>query len=324
MRNQEIKMEILTKLTNKGEKSMGDWGKRIIGHIKLTRPPAIIWLDFIPAVTFFVVITHNLPSFIFLLFILGIMFFDMTSSTVNDIADIKSDRRSIEPNRKHRPIVLGIISKRAASYRAITLFVVGCVIFVYLSFYNSPLIFLFALLLGLLGIQYSLPPLKMGARPIISTIFWPMLWIIYYLTLISYIGWDKLGQGWSFLMAVVVFMGLAEPLAKDIRDVDNDKRGGKITTVVSFGVPISALASLTLSIIGSLMWIYTFYTFPPNNEYFFTFIIMIFIVWNTLCLILTRRLVSQYKKKDGRSMHLGFILTFTCANFITIAFFLCC
>jgi 4-hydroxybenzoate polyprenyltransferase len=246
----------------------------------------------------------------------------MTSSTVNDIADIKSDRRSIEPNRKHRPIVMGIISKRAASYRAITLFIVGCVIFVYLSFYNSPLIFLFALLLGLLGVQYSLPPMRMGARPIISTIFWPMLWIIYYLTLISFIGWEKFGQGWSFLMAVVVFMGLAEPLAKDIRDVDNDKRGGKITTVVSFGVPKSALASSTLSIIGSLMWIYTFYQFPQNGEYFFISIIMVFIVWNTFCLITTRRLLSKYNKKDGRRMHLGYILTFTFANFVTIAFLL--
>jgi 4-hydroxybenzoate polyprenyltransferase len=307
-----------------GEEHMGDWGKRIIGHIKLTRPPAIIWLDFIPAVTFFVVITHGLPSLIFLLFILGIMCFDMTSSTVNDIADFESDRRSIEPNRKHRPIVMGIISKRAASYRAITLFIVGCVIFVYLSFYNSPLIFLFALLLGLLGIQYSLPPLKMGAHPIISTIFWPILWIIYYLTLISYIGWDKLGQGWSFFMAVVVFMGLAEPLAKDIRDVDNDKRGGKITTVVSFGAPRSAVASLILSIIGSLMWIYAFFQFPLNSEYFFVSIVMIFIVWNTFCLLLVKRLVYKYKKKDGRNMHLGYIITFTCANFVTLAFFLCC
>ncbi|UCE38460.1 MAG: UbiA family prenyltransferase [Thermoplasmata archaeon] len=301
---------------------MGDWGQRIIGHIKLTRPPAVIWLDFIPAVTFFVVITHHLPSYFYLLFILGIMCFDMTSSTVNDIADFESDRRSIEPNRKHRPIVMGVISKKAASYRTISLFVVGCIIFVYLSFYSSPLIFLFALLLGLLGLQYSLPPLEMGARPMLSTIFWPFLWIIYYLALISYIGLEKVESGLLFLGSVILFMGLAEPLAKDIRDVDNDKRGGKITTVVRFGVPRSAIASFTLSIMGSLMWIYSLYVISTNNYYILLILLMVFVLWNGYCLALTRRLISSYQKKDGRSMHLGYILTFTVANFLTIAFFL--
>jgi 4-hydroxybenzoate polyprenyltransferase len=129
---------------------MGDLGQQIIGHIKLTRPPAVFWLDFLPAVTFFVVITQHFPRYGFLIFILGIMCFDLASSTVNDISDIQTDRTSMEPNRKHRPIVSGVISKKAASTRAITLFIVGCVVFVYLSFYNSPAIILFALLLGLL------------------------------------------------------------------------------------------------------------------------------------------------------------------------------
>jgi 4-hydroxybenzoate polyprenyltransferase len=302
---------------------MGDRAQKIIGHIKLTRPLAVFWLDFLPAVTLFVVIMGHLPSYGFLLFILGIMLFDLTSSTVNDITDFESDRRSIEPNRKQRPIVRGVISKKAASNRAILLFIIGCAIFVYLSYYNSPLIILFAILLGLLGLQYSLPPLRMGASPVLSFLFWPFLWIIYYMLLISYLGLESVGSGVLYLVSVILFMGLAEPLAKDIRDVDNDRAGGKITTVVCLGVKRSAVASLILSVTGSLMWIYTLYQIHQISEYFFISIIMVFIIWNTFCLILARRLYSSYRKKDGRSMHLGYILTFTIANLVTIAFILC-
>jgi 4-hydroxybenzoate polyprenyltransferase len=171
-------------------------------------------------------------------------------------------------------------------------------------------------------LQYSLPPLRMGASPIISTLFWPFLWIIYYMLLISYLGLDKVGSGLHYLISVVLFMGLAEPLAKDIRDYDNDKRGGKITTVVRYSVPRSAVCSLILSMLGSILWIYTLFQFPNNNVYFFISLAVMFILWISYCFILTKRLFSRFNKKDGRKMHLGYILSFTVANILTIGFFI--
>jgi len=288
-------------------------GRKLKGHFILTRPQQLIWLDVFASMGFFAIIARHAPSAHFLLFILCAVFADAGACTINDLGDMKSDCQSREASRKKRPLCTGVVSPSAARNQALVLYTIGLLLALFLDFY----IFLAALLLVLLSYQYAMKPLKMDGRPIVSQLFWVAFAFLYYFAIVAYllrydnISADNVFTGLYFLGALILFMGIAETLAKDLRDLENDRMGGKITTPVYFGPRFAAAGSFIFSVMGSMVWAIPYFTTYDTIFMVQILVILLVVVWNTLCLALCMSVYEKYTKDRARKLHKGFILTFT-------------
>ena len=293
--------------------------QKIKGHFLLTRPVQLIWLDIFVSLAIFAVLAQHAPGSHYLLFIACAIIADGGASTLNDLGDYESDKLSTEDSRSLRPLPTGIITKQAARTQGIILFIIGLGIALYLDFY----VFIFALILVIISYQYSMSPLKLDAKPILTQVFWVSFGFLYYFTVAAYIRrYDQLSMenffnGLYFLTAILLFIAIGETLAKDLRDLENDKVGGKITSSVYFGPKKAAVASFSFSFIGLFFWAFPFFTVLETPLFFLILILFIVIFWNIICFCLARAIYLEYSKERARELHLGFILTFTIVLSIT-------
>lgn len=285
---------------------------RLIGHLRLARPAQLIWLDVCLSLCIFVAITGHLPHAHYLWFVLTAVLIDAGACTLNDIGDLESDRLSTEGNRSERPLVIGSISRRAAWAQGIALFAIGAA----LAAWISPWVLLCALLLVGLSHQYSFPPLRMDARPYVQQVFWFTFGILYFLAVYSYVTrYDVTMAGfWTSAVAMIVgvqvFAALGETLAKDLRDLDNDRRAGKYTTSVHLGPVRTARYAFYLSCAGQFIWIYAIIVLYGNWGVVALIMGVIAVVWTIVCYLLVREIVDHYTKASARKLHLGFISVF--------------
>jgi 4-hydroxybenzoate polyprenyltransferase len=288
-------------------------GQRLKGHFILTRPQQLIWLDVFGAVAFFAIVTRHAPSLHFLLFILCAVITDAGACTLNDVGDLGSDCKSTETSRKNRPLCTGVISRRSAMVQGYTLYIIGLAIALFLDIY----VFLFAFALVLISHQYSMYPLKMDAKPVVSQLFWVAFGFLYYFALIAYLNrYDVLTQkslqnGLFFLGAMILFLGLGETLAKDLRDLENDRAGGKGTTSTYFGAKAAVSASFTFSVAGSIFWMFPYFTVYETPLILQVLVLILVYLWNAICLMICISIYKYYTKRSARKLHKGFILTFT-------------
>lgn len=301
-------MRVLTK-----ENDEVTLGQKLRGHFILTRPQQLIWLDVFGALAFYAIIARHAPTFHYLLFVLCAVITDAGACTLNDVGDLSSDCKSTENSRKNRPLCTGIISQRTAKLQGYTLYIIGLAIALYLDLY----VFLFALALVLISHQYSMPPLKMDAKPVVSQIFWASFGFLYYFALTAYlmryegITETNFVNGLYFLAAMILFLGIGETLAKDLRDFENDKLGGKNTTSTYFGVKLAVSASFAFSVAGSIFWMIPYFTVYKTPFILQGLVLLLVYLWNAVCLMLCISMYKQYTKRSARKLHKGFILTFT-------------
>ena len=153
----------------------------------------------------------------------------------------------------------GSVAPRTAWIQGVALFAVGAVLAAWLS----PWILACALALVALSHQYSFPPLRMDARPYVQQVFWFTFSILYFMAVYSYvIRYDATMEGFwtaaiAMILGVQVFAALGETLAKDLRDLDNDRAGGKYTTSVHLGPVRTARYAFYLSCAGLSVWIFS-------------------------------------------------------------------
>jgi 4-hydroxybenzoate polyprenyltransferase len=286
---------------------------RIRAHFTLMRPVQLVWFDIFIGLAAFAVLTQQLPEPHFLLFILCSLFTDAGACTLNDIGDIRSDRISIEWSRKGRPLCRGTASMKAARAQAVIFFALGLMLAIYLDIY----LFLFALGLVIMSHQYSMGPLKMNGKPYVSQLFWVIFAFLYYGAVSAYVmhyndvTWQGIIDGLPFLAVLVIFVGIAETLAKDLRDLDNDRDSGKITTPVRIGARIAAPASFVFSVIGISLWAVPHFIGGRTPIYFQVPIGILFVAWNAICLYLCYAIYKRYSKESSRALHKGYLLTLT-------------
>lgn len=289
------------------------FGQRLKGHLILTRPQQLLWLDVFASLGFYAIIAQHAPRAHFSLFILCAIIADAGACTLNDLGDHDSDCLSKEASRMKRPLCTGVVSKKAARNQAIILYSIGLALALYLDIY----IFIAAALLILLSYQYSTTPLKMNGRPIISQLFWVGFALLYYLAIAAYliryegIPMGNIYNGLYFLMALILFMAIAETLAKDLRDLENDRASGKNTTPVHFGHRPAAVVSPVFSMAGMVFWAIPYFTVYDTIFVLQMLIIALVITWNILCIRLCGSIYKKYSKSKARKLHIGFILTFT-------------
>ena len=285
---------------------------KLIGYIRLARPAQLIWLDICLSLCIFVAITGHMPGSHYLLFILTAVLIDAGACTLNDIGDLESDSVSSESNRSARPLVIGSVTKKEAWAQGTVLFTAGCVLAAFLS----PWILACALALVALSYQYSFPPLRMDARPYVQQVFWFTFGILYVLAVFSYVAvYDVAMSGiWLSVMAMIigvqVFAALGETLAKDLRDLDNDRRAGKYTTSVHLGPVKTARYAFYMSCAGLFIWLYAVIVLFGNWGVAAVAMGVISVIWTFVCFFLVRELIDHYTKASARKLHLGFISTF--------------
>ena len=285
---------------------------KVVGHIRLARPAQLIWLDVCLSLCIFVGITGHMPAGFYLWFVLTAVLIDAGACTLNDIGDLESDKASTEGNRCERPLVLGSVSKRAAWVQGIALFALG----VALAAWLSPWVLLFAIALVVLSWQYSFPPLRMDARPYVQQLFWFTFGILYFLAVYSFVmRYDAPMEGFwiaalGMIVGVQVFAALGETLAKDLRDLDNDRRGGKYTTSVHLGPRRTARYAFYLSCAGLFIWIFAIIVLYGNWGLAALTMGVIAVLWTIVCFRLVNDLTDHYSKASARKLHLGFISVF--------------
>jgi 4-hydroxybenzoate polyprenyltransferase len=288
--------------------------ERLKGHLVIMRPIQLLWLDVFVGFAAYAAIAGSVPSVHFLLFILCSLLSDAGACTLNDIGDVDSDRRSSESSRNLRPMVKGTVGKISANIQAYTLFAAGLMLALYLDIY----VFIFALALVVISHQYSMKPLKMNGRPFISQLFWVGFAVLYYCAVSAYlIRYDGVSMkdvmnGLYFLSVMVLFLALAETLAKDLRDLDNDRESGKRTTTVFIGPRRSAIISFGLSSMGIVLWSFPYFGLHETPAHLLIPITVVVIGWIGISFLLCRSIALNYTKKRAKQLHIGYLLTLTC------------
>lgn len=293
---------------------------RIRAHFTLMRPVQLVWFDIFIGMASLTLLVQGMPGWHALLFILTSLLTDAGACTLNDVGDIKSDRISMEWSRKGRPLCRGTASVKAARVQAVVLFALGLGLAMYLNIY----LFLFTAGLVIMSHQYSMGPLKLDGRPFLSQVFWIIFAFLYYGAVSSYVmhyngvEWSGIVNGLPFLAVLVIFVGIAETLAKDLRDLDNDRDSGKITTPVRVGARIAATASFVFSVIGISLWAVPYFIGGGTPIYLLIPIGLLFAAWNAICLYLCYSIFKNYTKDSSRSLHKGYLLTLT--GILTLTF----
>lgn len=294
-------------------------GQKLKGHFIIARPLQLVWLDIFGALAIYAILAQHVPKLHFGLFILCSVIADAGACTINDLGDLGSDRLSYEPSRKLRPLVTGLVSKKAARNQAIILYSIGLAIAFYLDLY----VFLAAFLLVLISYQYSMKPLKMDGRPVISQLFWVGFGFLYFFAIVAYlrryenIPLSNIYNGLYFMMTMILFAAVAETLAKDLRDLENDRASGKNTTPSHYGHKPAAIGAFVFSLSGMVFWAIPYFTAYETHIILQSLVILIVILWNILCFRLCMSIYKNYSKGKARKLHIGFILTLTCIFTLT-------
>ena len=110
---------------------------------------------------------------------------------------------------------------------------------------------------------------------------------------------------------MILFMAIAHTLAKDLRDLENDRAGGKMTTPVYFGPKSAAVVSFIFSVTGLIFWATPYFTIYKTDFILKAIIILVVVLWNVTCFLLCKSIYRNYTKGKARKLHKGFILTFT-------------
>ena len=283
--------------------------------------PAWIWFDVLPIVAIAVVATKNLSivlDFNIVLTILVFILIDTSICIINDITDAETDRRSADPFRYNRPIASGAVSKDVASYVAFVLALIA----ILLSHVISSHYIIAVTFLVIWGVLYSLPPIRMSGRPIVSQLFWVVLWIAYIFAVITAVGGGNIASIMLYFAGVVFFYALAETLAKDIRDYENDKETGKNTTPTRIGIRASLVLSIFFSVIGCVFF---FLLVLPHNYIIAGVLLFVLALWNLKAVKLAREILFSENKEQrftsAKRLHRGYIYTFALINALAILSF---
>jgi 4-hydroxybenzoate polyprenyltransferase len=126
-------------------------------------------------------------------------------------------------------------------------------------------------------------------------------------------------NGWLYVLGVILYMGIGETLAKDIRDIENDSQTGKNTTPVVFGHKHTTLMSAAAFILGSCTIRGSSLLVPSHwNPGLTAALVIVMTFWCARVIFIARRLVASYSKTMARNLHVESIHVFIVANLLFI------
>jgi 4-hydroxybenzoate polyprenyltransferase len=288
--------------------------RSFVDCLRLARPYSLLWFIVLPATTMALWLRgESLPVGKLALLLVSLALADGGLTTLNEISDRHTDRASTERQRHSRPIAAGNVSIKAAYAQLIVL--EGCAAAI--ALFVSPIIFALVILGIGYGFVYSAQPLYASGRPFVSQLFWVALWPAMYLTVYVAMKGDLLA-GLPYIGATVLFMGIGETLAKDLRDIDNDGATGKRTTPVVIGAgPTTVAAAISLTL-ASITYLLAAALANRGSPALLVALTVLMGLWLVRVFELISSLRAGYTKAAARSLHMGCIRTFLIINLLFI------
>jgi 4-hydroxybenzoate polyprenyltransferase len=236
---------------------------KISAFISLIRPKTLVWFCIATCFGFASIIQGEIPNTDFIFLVLTIVFANIGAIIVNDIGDIKVDKLSPEQAKRSRPLVTGEISITEAKMLAAIFFTLSLITSLAYDIRAT----IFSVVVILFSLSYSLPPTKFCARPYGSILYWVFLCLSCYLLMLNALSTSEktisfyfdYTPGWIFIGGIILYMGIAEIIAKDLRDMVNDKEGGRNTFVNFVGAETSSRAMIFFAWLGFILWIEALY-----------------------------------------------------------------
>jgi 4-hydroxybenzoate polyprenyltransferase len=288
---------------------------RAAALVTMARPYSLLWFVILPVTTMALWLRDGNVEVTRLLVVLAACVAgDAAFTTLNDVMDRESDRLSVEPQRNTRPLATGVISPRWA-YTQVGVLVTCCLA---ASYAASLKLGLFMSSGMISGASYSAGPVRFVARPLLSQVFWVLLWPSMYVTVYLGVGGD-FDRGLPYLVGTVLFMGIGETLAKDLRDLDNDAAAGKRTTPVAYGPRSTATASVAFFVLGSAAYVLAPLLTSPSQVRVALALAVVLGLWCGRAYLVMRILRRTYSKDAARTLHVGSIRVFLVVNLILIA-----
>ena len=283
----------------------------MLAHIRLMRPYAWLWFDGLPSLVLYTLLLPGHRSLAhYLLGLLAGICADAGITTLNDICDIDTDRASSEPSRHQRPLVVGTISRRAALWQVVVFLCFG----LGLSFYASWVFGTAVACAVVLGIGYSIRPVRLSGHPSTAQPFWILFGANFYLAVAALAGRLYTREALLWFFGTAMFMAVGENLAKDLRDWENDTLTGKRTSVVSLGPRRAALASLGGAAIGSALYLALAWLHPSLPRWARIGTTLLLSAWFARLAMLVWVVARSYDKQASARMHVGYIRTYLAFN----------
>jgi 4-hydroxybenzoate polyprenyltransferase len=169
-------------------------------------------------------------------------------TSLNDLADERIDRVNLR-GHADRPLVAATASRRdlllLAGAAAVVAVVCGAL--------AGPAVGVLVLLSVVLYAQYSLPPLRVSHRPLLTPFYLALGYsALPYVIGVSVAG-DHLGARDALLLPALVCLFLARIVLKDFRDRRGDALAGKPTFLIRRGKPATCAFSLAALAVGSAL-----------------------------------------------------------------------
>jgi 4-hydroxybenzoate polyprenyltransferase/chlorophyll synthase/homogentisate solanesyltransferase/geranylgeranylglycerol-phosphate geranylgeranyltransferase len=249
------------------------------------------------------------------LFIVAMNLIHASAHIFNDLEDVETDRHSSELLRRSRPLAQGSITRHTATVEAVALAVVG----VALGFVIAPLFGLFITLLTGITLMNELPPVRVQSRTYMAQIYTTVGLAALMLALAYIVKDAQLGRAAPFLLFVVLYLGLGETLVKDVRDVDNDALGGKLTTAVKYGASRAVAWAVPAYVLAGGAWAWFCLSYGHLRVLPLVLASAVLVGWTIYTGLAARQLRQAFSKATCVRLHQGSVLVFTCLNVAAIA-----
>jgi 4-hydroxybenzoate polyprenyltransferase len=287
----------------------------ILVHCRLLRPTTRLWLDTIMPLAIFMALADGAPRIqTVVLFVVTMNLIHAAAHIFNDLEDVETDRHSSELLRRSRPLAQGAIARSTAMAEGIGLAAGG----VALSFVISPVFGLIVLALTGVTLMNELPPVRVQSRTYMAQVY-TTLGLAALMPALAYTVRDaQLGRAAPFLLFVVLYLGLGETLLKDVRDVDNDALGGKLTTAVKYGAGAAAGWAVPAYLLAGGAWAWFCLSYGHLQAIPLLLASAALGGW----ILYTARAALQLRRTFAKvtcvRLHQGSVLVFTCLNVAAI------
>jgi len=169
-------------------------------------------------------------------------------TSLNDLADERIDRVNLR-GHSDRPLVTATASRRDLVLLAAAASAAGVVC----GFLASPPVGVLVLVALVFYAQYSLPPLRVSHRPLLTPFYLALGYsALPYLIGVCVTG-DRLGPGDALLLPALISLFLARIVLKDFRDRKGDALAGKPTFLLRYGKRATCAFSLVALTAGSAL-----------------------------------------------------------------------
>ncbi|HET6746803.1 MAG TPA: UbiA prenyltransferase family protein [Candidatus Saccharimonadales bacterium] len=170
------------------------------------------------------------------------------ATCINDLADWKIDRVNLK-GHADRPLVTGEGSRKDL----IILGIIAAMVAISLALLINPIAVIVVLLGLVLNAAYSLRPLRISHRPILTPFYLALCYVLVaYLAGFAVVFAAELQFNWLYLSAFY-FLFLARISLKDFRDRKGDALAGKPTLILKYGKTAVCMLSSTAVAVGSIL-----------------------------------------------------------------------